>query len=111
MCVSPLSSSDHPSIIKDADNRFQEYLHRPTAPANWWPDGQSHVLGARDLAREVHGTWLGITKQGRVAVLTNYREKSSQAVGLRSRGSIVNGFLGLSPDSEETTEQYVDKVI
>lgn len=63
------------------------------------------------MARPAHGTWLGVTKQGRIAVLTNYRESSANAVGQRSRGSIVNGFLELPPDSKATAKDYVEDLI
>ncbi|KAK2737871.1 hypothetical protein FQN55_000883 [Onygenales sp. PD_40] len=111
MCIALISTA-HPSYpLILIDNR-DEFLHRPTASANWWPDSKSHILASRDLARAEHGTWLGVTKQGRIAVLTNYREQSSsQAVGVRSRGSIVNSFLELPPDSKTTTEDYVEDLV
>jgi uncharacterized protein with NRDE domain len=59
----------------------------------------------------VHGTWLGITKQGRIAVLTNYREATSKAVGLRSRGSIVNGFLETPFDWENPAKRYAEELV
>ncbi|OJD23286.1 hypothetical protein ACJ73_05363 [Blastomyces percursus] len=111
MCIA-LVSTAHPSYpLILIDNR-DEFLHRPTAPASWWPDGKSHVLGSRDLAREVHGTWLGVTKQGRIAVLTNYREDpDKQVVGVRSRGSIVNSFLELPPDSKISAKEYAEELV
>jgi uncharacterized protein with NRDE domain len=48
---------------------LQEYLHRPTAEATWWPSPDSQVLGGYDLHRPAHGTWLGVTRQGRIAAL------------------------------------------
>ena len=68
------------------------------------------IIQARDLARPVHGTWLGVTKQGRIAILTNYHEDTSaQAIGVCSRGAIVNSWLTLPPDSEETTREFVSR--
>ncbi|EED18547.1 DUF833 domain protein [Talaromyces stipitatus ATCC 10500] len=90
MCIALISTA-HPAYeLIIIDNR-DEYLHRPTAPANWWQSPNTHVLGSRDLARPEQGTWMGVTRQGRVAVLTNYREASP--VGSVSRGAIVNDFL------------------
>ncbi|PGH16707.1 hypothetical protein AJ79_01580 [Helicocarpus griseus UAMH5409] len=111
MCIALISTA-HPSYpLILIDNR-DEFLHRPTAPASWWPDDKSHVLASRDLARAAHGTWLGVTKQGRIAVLTNYRENSTKAaVGVRSRGSIVNSFLELPPDSKVTAKEYCEDLV
>lgn len=44
-------------------------------------------------------------------MLTNYREASSRAVGLLSRGAIVNNFLELPPDSKESTQSYVEGLV
>jgi uncharacterized protein with NRDE domain len=44
---------------------------RPTQPAHFWPD-EPCLLAGRDTLRK--GTWLGVTKSGRFALLTNYRE-------------------------------------
>ena len=91
MCIALLSTA-HPSYeLILIDNR-DEFLDRPTAVASWWPAPNGHVLGGRDLFRTVHGTWLGVTKHGRIAVLTNFREKG-EVVGAQSRGAMVNAFL------------------
>ena len=39
------------------------------------------------------GTWLGVTKNGRFAALTNWTEKSSSGGEFQSRGNLVSGFL------------------
>lgn len=84
-------------IYTQINESTQEYLHRPTAPVNWWKSPNTHVLGSRDLARPEQGTWMGVTKQGRVAVLTNYREAAP--IGNISRGAIVNNFLTETPST------------
>ncbi|KAI5290971.1 hypothetical protein KEM54_006840 [Ascosphaera aggregata] len=88
---------------------IQEYLHRPTARAQWWSD-DPNILSARDLARPAHGTWLGVTRHGRIAVLTNFREKDTTNVGAIvgriSRGEIVGRYLTMGRD--QTTEEYAE---
>jgi uncharacterized protein with NRDE domain len=70
------------------------------------------VLGGYDLHRDVHGTWLGVTRQGRVAVLTNYREEGDVVIqGVRSRGAIVNAYLMTDPASTESTEQFARRLV
>ncbi len=46
---------------------------RPTQPAEFWEDHRQ-LLAGRDLQRKNGGTWLGVTKRGRFAFVTNYRE-------------------------------------
>jgi len=73
-----------------AANR-DEFHERPTAPAAFWPE-QPEILAGRDL--EAGGTWLGVTRSGRFAALTNYRESARPASGAQvSRGLLVNGWL------------------
>lgn len=72
-----------------AANR-DEFLRRPTARAAFWP-GASGLLAGRDL--EAGGTWLGVTRTGRVAFLTNHRDPRSYRDGAPSRGALVAEFL------------------
>ena len=106
MCV----SRSHPPTQRLTSS--QEYLHRPTAEATWWPSPDDQVLGGYDLHRPVHGTWLGVTRQGRIAVLTNYREQDSTIVqGARSRGLIPNVWLKSDPKAKQSTEEFARKMI
>jgi uncharacterized protein with NRDE domain len=70
-----------------AANR-DEYYARPAAPAAWWPEG---VLAGRDCA--AGGTWLGVTRAGRFAALTNYRDPSAPGGGVRTRGALAPEYL------------------
>lgn len=78
---------DYPLVV--AANR-DEFFARPTAPAAFWPE-QPGLLAGRDL--EAGGTWLGITKNGRFAALTNFRDPARQRSNAPSRGQLVAGFL------------------
>ena len=89
----------------------QEYLGRPTAPAEWWEPPNQHVLAGRDLQREVHGTWFGVTRDGRVAVLTNFQDDSRPFEGAISRGAIVNSFLTQQPESVLSTADFVARLL
>ena len=72
-----------------AANR-DEYYERPTATAHFWQDAPE-VLAGRDLRGQ--GTWLGVTRNGRIAAVTNYRDPSNVIQGAPSRGGLVSGFL------------------
>lgn len=87
--------ADYPLIF--AGNR-DEFHGRPSAPARFWID-HPHVLAGRDL--KAGGTWLGVTRNGRFATVTNYREPDDGSTGFRSRGELVTRFL-LGSDSPES---------
>lgn len=78
--------AEQPLLV--AANR-DEFYARPTAPADWWDDGQT--LGGRDL--QAGGTWMGVSRQGRFAALTNYRDPSRIKPQAPSRGALVAAFL------------------
>jgi uncharacterized protein with NRDE domain len=85
-----------------AANR-DEWLDRPAAPAGWWDDCPG-MLAGRDL--RAGGTWLGITRGGRFAALTNHRDPSDRKADAPSRGHLVSGFLA----SEASPRDYLDEL-
>ena len=78
--------SQYPLIL--IGNR-DEFYARPATPIRFWPDAPQ-VLAGRD--EKEGGTWLGVTRSGRWAALTNYREPNAP-VGVLSRGHLVANFL------------------
>ena len=97
MCLLLLAVQKHPDYkLVLAANR-DEYYDRPTAPAAFWNEAP-HLLAGKDL--RAGGTWLGITKQGRIAAITNYRDPTSMKTNAPSRGKLVSGFL-LGQESPE----------
>lgn len=95
MCIAFFVFKRVPNIqLLLAFNRDEEF-DRPTKPTHFWPD-HPHILGGRD---EVGGgTWLGITRAGRFAFLTNYRELPAPAMAT-TRGALTSDFLkgGMGP--------------
>jgi uncharacterized protein with NRDE domain len=77
----------YPCVV--AANR-DEFHARPTAAADWWPD-HPHILAGRDL--QAGGTWLGLTRAGRFAALTNYRDPEQRRTDAPSRGALVASLL------------------
>ena len=93
MCLVALAlgqSARFPLVL--ASNR-DEFFDRPTAPLGWWqPEtGGPAILGGRDL--RAGGTWLGLTSQGRLALVTNVRQGLEVDPKAPSRGSLVPGWL------------------
>jgi len=74
-----------------------EFHDRSAEPAHWWtsPEG---ILAGRDL--QAGGSWLGLNRGGRFAVVTNYREPGVVTGGRRSRGELVVDFLSSSTPAE-----------
>ncbi|SHK04312.1 NRDE family protein [Rhodothermus profundi] len=90
MCLVLWAYRQHPRYwLVLAANR-DEFYERPTAPAHWWTEAP-HVLAGQDL--EAGGAWLGISRRGRLALVTNYREPDRRAAGRRSRGWLTRDFL------------------
>jgi uncharacterized protein with NRDE domain len=78
---------DAPLVV--AANR-DEWRERPAEPAHWWPDHPALFAG-RDL--QAGGTWMGVTRGGRFAAITNFRDPSDKRSTARSRGELVTEFL------------------
>ena len=87
ICVAYRRHAEYPLVV--LANR-DEFYARPSAPARFWPPSDS-VLAGRDLREG--GMWLGITRQGRFAAVTNFREPDSTRADARSRGWLVRDFL------------------
>lgn len=78
---------DYPLVL--AANR-DEFFQRAAAPAQWWPE-HPDLLAGRDL--QAGGTWLGITRSGRFAALTNFRDPARMQHSAPSRGALVRDWL------------------
>jgi uncharacterized protein with NRDE domain len=90
MCLILFAHDAHPDWpLVVAANRDEAYA-RPAAPAGFWSDAPQ-VCAGRDL--EKGGTWLGITRSGRFAAVTNYRDGISAKTAPRSRGELTAAFL------------------
>lgn len=91
MCLINFQWQKHPRYpLIVAANRDEVY-DRPTAVAHFWLD-YPYILAGRDLLEK--GTWLGMTKNGRFAALTNYRDpKTMYKTFEKSRGELVKNFL------------------
>jgi len=91
MCLILFAWHAHPDFpLIFAGNRDESY-DRPSAAADFWT-GDPHIFGGRDL--EKGGTWLGLTRSGHFAAVTNYREAPADRKSApRSRGELTAGFL------------------
>jgi uncharacterized protein with NRDE domain len=89
MCLILFAANAHPEYpLIVAANRDEAYA-RPAAQAAFWND-HPDVFAGRDLERG--GTWLGISRDGRFAAITNYRQGRSPDAE-RSRGELTREYL------------------
>lgn len=89
MCLVLLAYDAHPALWLIVAANRDEVRARPTAPAAFWEDAPE-VFAGRDLDKR--GTWMGVTRGGRFAALTNVRDPSARRAG-RSRGLLVRDYL------------------
>ena len=102
MCLALIAFAAHPEYrVVIAANR-DEYHARPAAPAAWWDKG---ILAGRDLKEG--GSWLGVDRRGRFALLTNVREPSRHDPGAPSRGALVPRLLGDAAAPAATLRELV----
>lgn len=99
MCLILFAYRAHPRYQLILAANRDEFYSRPTAAAAFWSD-EPQILAGRDLA--AGGAWLGITKSGRFAAVTNYRNPSAPS-GKKSRGDLTKDFL----NGNEPPENYL----
>lgn len=90
MCLIVFAYDTPPKYQLVLSANRDEFYKRPTAPAHFWED-HPDVLAGRDL--EKMGTWMGVTKTGRFAAITNVRNSSSENADAKSRGELVSNYL------------------
>ncbi|MBE0572629.1 MAG: NRDE family protein [Ignavibacteriaceae bacterium] len=85
-----------------AANR-DEFYNRPSEQAEFWKE-HPDLLAGKDL--QAGGTWMGITKQGKFAAITNFRDLKNHRNDAPSRGNLTLDFLV----SDVTPEEYYNKL-
>jgi len=103
MCLILFANQVHPEYpLVFAGNR-DEFYDRPTASADYWED-TPHVLAGRDL--QAGGTWLGVTRQGHWATVTNVRDQRPRRDDAPSRGRLVADYLVEEP----APDRYLNRI-
>lgn len=97
MCLIIFAYDWHPRYKLVLTANRDEFYQRPTQPAGFWPE-MPEILAGKDL--EYGGTWMGVTKRGYLAALTNFRDPSQHISGAPSRGFLVQDYLIAEPQPE-----------
>lgn len=96
MCLITFAWQQHSRAPLLLSANRDEFHARPTAAADFWPESPE-LLAGRDL--EAGGTWLGLTRDGRFAAITNIRDpRAGERQAARSRGDLTREFLAGSSD-------------
>jgi uncharacterized protein with NRDE domain len=103
MCLIFFSVNQHPQYKLILAGNRDEFYGRKTAPADFWTD-KPEIIGGRDL--EANGTWLGMTKRGRISFITNYRDIKNIKFNAPSRGQLVTDYLEMN----STPDQYLHEI-
>ena len=102
MCLIVLAWRKHPDFPLIVAANRDEFHARPAAPAAFWEDHPG-ILAGRDL--EARGTWMGVSRSGRFAAVTNFRG-AYEPRAAESRGALCSRFLS----SEEKPGAYVARL-
>jgi uncharacterized protein with NRDE domain len=88
MCLALVALDAHPKYRCVIAANRDEFHARAAEPAHWW---DASVLAGRDLV--AGGTWFGVTRTGRWALITNFREGIPRDPYAPSRGELVMRML------------------
>lgn len=105
MCLITFAWKIHPGYPLVLVANRDEFHARPSLPARPWEDDPD-IIGGRDL--QANGSWLAISKTGRFATVTNFREGTSEPSEL-SRGRLVQDFLQSSKSPQQFKRQLEEQ--
>ncbi len=103
MCLIALAWKTHADFSLALAANRDEFHDRPAAPAAWW-NGKHDVFGGRDLSHG--GSWLAMSRHGRLAAITNIRRMIPPDAGAPSRGGLVRDFV----QAELSVDQYAEEL-
>lgn len=101
MCLVAIAYKVHPDYPLLISANRDEFFQRPTLPLHLWEEG---FYAGKDL--QGGGTWMGFHRDGKWALLTNYRDFHQKKQAKITRGKLVSDFL----NSTLSPENYLDKV-
>ncbi|MET0249117.1 MAG: NRDE family protein [Sphingobium sp.] len=90
MCIMAMIWQAHPRWRLVLTGNRDEFHDRPATPIARWPEAPALIAG-RDLRSG--GTWLGVSEEGRAAIVTNLRGFGTPSPDRASRGALVTDML------------------
>lgn len=90
MCIALIALNQHPLYPLILLANRDEFDNRASLSAQFWQEHQE-IYAGQDL--NAGGTWLGVTANSYLALLTNYRDPQIHQSSLKSRGLLVKNYL------------------
>jgi uncharacterized protein with NRDE domain len=107
VCVLALAWNSHPKWRLVVAGNRDELHDRPATPLHRWAGSNPRLLAGQDLRSG--GTWLGVSEQGRFAVVTNLRGYGAPIERRPSRGVLLTDILsGRGPYAAPTPADLAD---
>lgn len=103
MCLALIAIGQHPRYPLIILSNRDEFYERASASAHYW-DEAPDVFAGKDLL--AGGTWLGVNKQGRFSLITNYRNPDTYNSSMQSRGVLVKNYL----ENQLSPSAYIKKI-
>lgn len=101
MCLAAIAYQSHPEFPLIMISNRDEFYNRPSEEAGF-RGTDNQILCGKDLLQG--GTWTGVNKDGKMILLTNYRDPELHQDNRNSRGEIPFHFL----EQNEPVEAFID---
>ncbi|MFC3120456.1 NRDE family protein [Agaribacter flavus] len=103
MCILFIAVQQHPDYpLIIAANR-DEFHQRPTLKSSFW-EPEAQLLAGKDVT--ANGSWMGITRSGKLAALTNIRAPGRDRADATTRGELVIDYL----QQDYSSDSYLQKI-
>lgn len=106
MCLILFAYKYHPKYKIIIGANRDEFYNRPTTKAHFWKN-YPDILAGQDLVAK--GTWMGVSRNGKLSLITNYRDIKNIKPNAPSRGHIVSDYLKKDVSPKDYLEQ-VDSI-
>ncbi|MGD1842922.1 MAG: NRDE family protein [Thermonemataceae bacterium] len=90
MCLIVIANEVHPQYKTILVANRDEFYERDTQAIHFWEESPN-LLAGKDLV--AGGTWIGVTKEGKLAAITNYRDPKRILDDAPSRGHLTKNYL------------------
>jgi uncharacterized protein with NRDE domain len=100
VCLALIARDAHPEAVLIIAANRDEFHARASEPAHFWTS-PAGLLAGRDAV--AGGTWLGVTRAARFALVTNFHEPGATRTDAPSRGDLPLDYLA----GEQEPDDYI----